>query len=205
MRCRSPADRPRATPGRYAVLVGAGIGSTPAASILKHIKYRLAQVAKTGERCRFCKFKLKKLYFVWSNRDAGAFRVRLHASACYSAIVSPTKAGTLAEAGDTCAMTSSLWLEIAHRRSPLVAGSCAGSTAPGRNAPWLQWFADYLAEIQSAEIVAQATARKEGREYEPLIDIRVFFTAVRQGKDDLSTMMLHLGLESAHQQTQTVG
>jgi len=59
----------------YAVLVGAGIGSTPAASILKHIKYRLAQVAKTGERCQFCKFKLKKLYFVWSNRDAGAFRV----------------------------------------------------------------------------------------------------------------------------------
>jgi PAS domain S-box-containing protein len=64
-----------------AVLVGAGIGATPAASVLRHIRDRLKNVtgcvAKScGCSCDCCAFKLTKLYFVWSNRDTGAFEVR---------------------------------------------------------------------------------------------------------------------------------
>ncbi len=67
-----------------AVLVGAGIGATPAASILRHIRDRMKNVTgcsaqNCGCSCYCCQFKLQKLYFVWSNRDTGAFEVRLGA------------------------------------------------------------------------------------------------------------------------------
>lgn len=48
-----------------AVLVGAGIGVTPFASILKSIWYRMSQ--------RQNKTRLKKVYFFWVCRDFGSF------------------------------------------------------------------------------------------------------------------------------------
>src|SRR2546429_8355148 len=48
-----------------AVLVGAGIGVTPFASILKSIWYRMNYPQK--------KTRLSKVYFIWICRDFGAF------------------------------------------------------------------------------------------------------------------------------------
>eukprot|EP00042_Codosiga_hollandica_P055747 m.787580 g.787580 ORF g.787580 m.787580 type:complete len:247 (+) comp59188_c0_seq42:3880-4620(+) len=64
---------------QYAVLVGAGIGATPAASILKHIQYRLrnrtgCQTPDCRCKCNCCYFRLRRLYFVWSNRELEAFK-----------------------------------------------------------------------------------------------------------------------------------
>ncbi|KAJ8324134.1 hypothetical protein BDV3_001992 [Batrachochytrium dendrobatidis] len=49
---------------KVAVLVGAGIGVTPAASLLKSVWYRYYRKAS---------MPLKKVYFVWINRDKEAF------------------------------------------------------------------------------------------------------------------------------------
>ncbi|GAA6022932.1 hypothetical protein JCM8202_000275 [Rhodotorula sphaerocarpa] len=51
-----------------AVLVGAGIGVTPFASILKHIWYQISSRKEAGRR-----FKLRKVYFFWIAREPAAF------------------------------------------------------------------------------------------------------------------------------------
>ena len=62
-----------------AVVVGAGIGATPSVSVLRHVLYRLKDNAGCKRAnctctCSCCLFKIKKLYFIWSNRDAEAFQ-----------------------------------------------------------------------------------------------------------------------------------
>jgi PAS domain S-box-containing protein len=80
---------------KTAVVVGAGIGATPSISILRHILWKLklndpvnvpslektiadATVEELTEALERKKsdplFTLKKLYFIWSNRDAEAFQ-----------------------------------------------------------------------------------------------------------------------------------
>jgi PAS domain S-box-containing protein len=62
-----------------AVVVGAGIGATPSVSVLRHVLHRLkdnagCKRASCNCTCSCCLFKIKKLYFIWSNRDAEAFQ-----------------------------------------------------------------------------------------------------------------------------------
>lgn len=64
----------------------------------------------------------------------------------------------------------------------------------------MQWFAEFLAELQAAE----ARKTQEDPSYKPLIDIRVFLTAVRHGQDDLSSVLFHIGVQSAHSQDEEV-
>ncbi|ESO81905.1 hypothetical protein LOTGIDRAFT_207486 [Lottia gigantea] len=65
----------------HAVLIGSGIGITPYASILQSIIYRFNAITRTCPKCHHCfneplagsMMKLKKVDFVWINRDQRAF------------------------------------------------------------------------------------------------------------------------------------
>ena len=56
-----------------------------------------------------------------------------------------------------------------------------------------QWFADLLAELQTAE--DEEKAADPG--YSGLLDIRMYLTSVQKGKDDLAAMLFHVGAESS--------
>jgi hypothetical protein len=63
---------------RYAVFVGAGIGATPASSILRSVQYRMQNRGGCSSEfcnceCACCRFKCEKLYFYWINRDTDGF------------------------------------------------------------------------------------------------------------------------------------
>jgi len=47
------------------MLIAAGIGVTPYASVLRQIRYKLKHKPES--------MKLKKVWFYWSNRDEGAW------------------------------------------------------------------------------------------------------------------------------------
>lgn len=65
----------------HAVLVGAGIGVTPMASILQSIMYRYKESKRVCPNCKFSFYgvipesvmKLKKVHFIWINRDQKSF------------------------------------------------------------------------------------------------------------------------------------
>ncbi|XP_078330195.1 NADPH oxidase 5-like isoform X3 [Crassostrea virginica] len=65
----------------HAVLVGAGIGVTPMASILQSVMYLYKESKRTCPHCQHCFYgpisdhamKLKKVDFVWINRDQKSF------------------------------------------------------------------------------------------------------------------------------------
>lgn len=80
-------DGPYGTPTRrifaseHAVLVGAGIGITPFASILQSIMYRYRMRKQNNPRCGYSwceslkddEMKLRKVDFIWINRDQKSF------------------------------------------------------------------------------------------------------------------------------------
>ncbi|XP_071942541.1 NADPH oxidase 5-like [Antedon mediterranea] len=81
-------DGPYGTPTRgifqsdHAVLIGAGIGVTPFASILQSVMYRHKLSTRTCPSCQHCwldetlaaaNMRLKKVDFIWINRDQKSF------------------------------------------------------------------------------------------------------------------------------------
>ena len=88
---------------------------------------------------------------------------------------------------------------------------------------FLQWFADYLGEIQLEESKRANEAEARGETYNKMIDIRVFLTSVSQSKvrivslhmccidcpclcqDDLATMLFHIGIQEAQEAQEQVG
>lgn len=64
--------------GQVDILIGAGIGVTPFASILKHMWYTYIQSKENNEgNC-----KLKKVYFYWICPDTNAFEWLVLFNAC---------------------------------------------------------------------------------------------------------------------------
>lgn len=65
----------------HAVLIGAGIGVTPMASILQSIMFRYKESKRICPNCKFSFYgaipesvmKLKKVHFIWINRDQKSF------------------------------------------------------------------------------------------------------------------------------------
>jgi hypothetical protein len=55
----------------------------------------------------------------------------------------------------------------------------------------MQWFADYLSEIQAQETKREDEARERGEVYERMIDIRLYLTSVSQRKVRL-LQLLHV-------------
>lgn len=92
----------------------------------------------------------------------------------------------------------------------------------------MQWFADYLSEIQAQETKREDEARARGEVYERMIDIRLYLTSVSQRKvsplaactahacwiqalthtcalqEDLSSILFHMGVKAAVRANETV-
>uniref|UniRef100_A0A3B5B6I7 NADPH oxidase 5 n=1 Tax=Stegastes partitus TaxID=144197 RepID=A0A3B5B6I7_9TELE len=85
--CQCYVDGPYGTPTRqifaseHAVLIGAGIGITPFASILQSIMYRYRRRKQNCPNCNYSwcenikdsEMKLRKVDFIWINRDQKSF------------------------------------------------------------------------------------------------------------------------------------